>query len=156
MWEAERPFTLGVEYMHVIVWSLSSSATFTESLPSVWYCARHRDPSLPTALKEQGPPIAKSHRPCSKEGALPSQMLSAASNTLDPRVRETLSHLGSGHHRCLVFPSPRWPFLLNLRCELRFGPVFLKHGCSSRSAKASSLLTLQTLRGLGFCLPPQY
>lgn len=88
--------------------------TVTEFLCSIYqeptqYVAlrqAHRDPSLTAARKEQGPPTAKSYRPCSEEGVSPSRTLSAASNNLDPRVREMPFHLGSGHHRCLAFPPP--------------------------------------------------
>ena len=106
-----------------------------ENLPGVGHVELHQVHAAPLRLlpcKYREPPVEKSNRSCSRGRVWSSWTLSVAWITLGPWVLDPLSYLGSGRHRDLLLPSPLWPSSVS-SCELFFGCVCLKHGCSSGS-----------------------
>lgn len=103
-----------------------------ENLSGVGHVELHQVHAAPLRLlprKYREPPVAKSDRSCSRGRVWSSWTLSVAWITLDPWVLDPLSYLGSGRHRDLLLPSPLWPSSVS-SCEVFFGCVCLKRGCS--------------------------
>jgi len=111
-------------------------STIFENLPGVGRVGLHQVHAAPLWLlpcEYREVSVAQSNRSCSRGRVWSSWTLLRAWIALDPWVLDPLSYLGSGRQRDLLLPSPLWPSSSVSSCELFFGYVWLKCGCSSGS-----------------------